>query len=46
MSATNLRKHAKLHLEDSQFTIQDAGKGGRKRLVIQNQLVDPLYVML
>ncbi|KFY84398.1 hypothetical protein V500_09346 [Pseudogymnoascus sp. VKM F-4518 (FW-2643)] len=40
--ATNLRKHAKCHLQkDSQFTIQAAGKGGRVHLSTQDSLIGP-----
>ncbi|KFY45588.1 hypothetical protein V495_02899 [Pseudogymnoascus sp. VKM F-4514 (FW-929)] len=41
-TATNLRKHAKCHLQnDSQFTIQGAGKGGRVHITTQDSLIDP-----
>lgn len=40
-AATNLRKHAKCHLaKDPKFTIQGAGKGGRRHIIVQDQLVD------
>ncbi|KFY03353.1 hypothetical protein O988_01534 [Pseudogymnoascus sp. VKM F-3808] len=42
LSSTNLRKHAKCHLQnDSQFTIQGAGKGGRVHITTQDSLIDP-----
>ncbi|KFY18170.1 hypothetical protein V492_00105 [Pseudogymnoascus sp. VKM F-4246] len=40
-TASNLRKHAKCHLQkDSQFTIQAAGKGGRVHLSLRDSLIN------